>query len=354
MNKQMVAAITGGGAKWVGDYLAVGGRSSHFLEAIVPYAGESLDQFLGRRPDKYCSAETASAMAMRCFERAGQLKPDSDAKDRLGVGVTASLYKEGQREGRVNQIFIAAQTIDASSVATYQLHDQNREQQENWASKLIKSELFLAWDDALKYLPSIHISFKNRVTERIQSDLIPVFTGEAPHLYLSNNDIKDGPRVVFSSSCNPFHIGHQAMAEYAKAHFPDHKVYCELSIKNFEKPTVDYISLSNRLKSIPPRLFDDIIVSNTSHYTEKAKSMPGTVFAMGSDTLNRIDWQRDRGIFERTNTKFLVFPRTGIEVQDKSRMYDKLVLFAYDFEPSHHSSTEIRRCMNQTKNILDE
>ena len=53
--------------------LAIPGASRFLLEARVPYGTAALDEFLGARPEQYCSDRTARAMAMA--ERAGSRPP---------------------------------------------------------------------------------------------------------------------------------------------------------------------------------------------------------------------------------------------------------------------------------------
>jgi nicotinic acid mononucleotide adenylyltransferase len=350
MNSKVVAAITGGGAKWVGDTLARGGLSPYFLEATVPYSMESLDSYLGRRPDKYCSADTACQMAMRAFERARQLAPNESVDNLIGLGVTASLYKDKQREGRVNKIFVATQYIERTSVDTYVLLDENRQLQEEWAARIIGHCCPFDISDFIKYLPPEHIQFEDR--KIIGAGPFQCLYEDKCDFMFANSergaDDASKRKIIFSSSCNPFHNGHKAMIDYARKNNPGVDIYCELSILNYEKPKVHYISLDERLRSVPAGLFTDTIVSTLPTYLKKAEAMPNTTFAIGSDTLNRIDWRKDRPTFSRYGIKFIVFPRPFQEVKDKSLMYDSLISFAFDFEPSALSSTEIRQCLQKT------
>ena len=79
-----VLAVAGGGAGAVASLLSVPGGSRTLLEAVVPYAEESLCEFLGRRPDSFCSVPTSRAMAIRAraarpLARAGRRRPASAA-----------------------------------------------------------------------------------------------------------------------------------------------------------------------------------------------------------------------------------------------------------------------------------
>ena len=72
----LVMAVTGGGASLAGWLLAVPGASRTVLEVIVPYHEDSLTQFLGHRPESFCSVGTSQALARRALERARWLCRD--------------------------------------------------------------------------------------------------------------------------------------------------------------------------------------------------------------------------------------------------------------------------------------
>src|SRR5262249_50221381 len=86
-----VVAVTGGGTQAIAHLLDVPGGSRTVLEAVVPYHEQALVDFLAKRPDSFCSAETALAMAVRAHERARWLTPGEDV---LGLGCTASLVTD--------------------------------------------------------------------------------------------------------------------------------------------------------------------------------------------------------------------------------------------------------------------
>ena len=91
-----VLAVAGGGAGAVGWLLSVPGGSRTVLEAVVPYSEESLYEFLGRRPDSFCSVPTSRLMATRAQQRARWLAPGATT---AGVGCTASLRSDRPKRG---------------------------------------------------------------------------------------------------------------------------------------------------------------------------------------------------------------------------------------------------------------
>lgn len=117
---QLVLALSGGGSLVLGDLLSVPGGSRTLLEATVPYSTKSVDDYLGRVPDRYCCRRTARFLAMTSFHRgmriirsrAGANAPDDldDFIDLIGVGCTASLATNREKKGE-HRIHIATQTL---------------------------------------------------------------------------------------------------------------------------------------------------------------------------------------------------------------------------------------------------
>ena len=64
---KFVIVSSGGGSNAIGTLLKVPGASNSVLEAYIPYAKESLDFYLLRKPDFYCSKDTTLRMAARAY-----------------------------------------------------------------------------------------------------------------------------------------------------------------------------------------------------------------------------------------------------------------------------------------------
>src|SRR5208337_4999698 len=65
--RRIVLAAAGGGSRAIADLLEVPGGSRTLLEAVVPYSAPAMVDFLGGRPDEFCSAATARATAVAAF-----------------------------------------------------------------------------------------------------------------------------------------------------------------------------------------------------------------------------------------------------------------------------------------------
>jgi hypothetical protein len=79
---RIVLTASGGGSRAIADLLEVPGGSRTLLEAVVPYSPAAMVAWLGDRPDEFCSAATARAMAMTAFHRARRY----EAADGSGEG----------------------------------------------------------------------------------------------------------------------------------------------------------------------------------------------------------------------------------------------------------------------------
>ena len=149
----MVLALSGGGSGLIPALLTVPGASHTVLEAVVPYARSSMDEFLARKPDQYCSSKTARQLAVAAFQRACRLTA-ADAADSpvtetsaaessanansfpdpflLGLGLTASLASDVPKRGD-HRFHLALQTATFSFATTCILNKEalTRSEEEN-------------------------------------------------------------------------------------------------------------------------------------------------------------------------------------------------------------------------------
>lgn len=98
-------AITGGGTDVIPMLLRNGGMSKVFMGAEIPYSEEALNNItdykhFGDKAVSKCVADTLASFVW-----------DKYSAD-FGVGVTASLYSDGQREGRINQAYLSIVTTE--------------------------------------------------------------------------------------------------------------------------------------------------------------------------------------------------------------------------------------------------
>ena len=115
---RFVLVSSGGGTNAISEILKVPGASRSVLEAYVPYAKESLDYYLLKQPDHYCSLGTTLSMAAKAYSAAKKIDPSTNPKNLFGIAVTASLATNYSKKGE-HKFFIAIQTYKYSSSFSY-------------------------------------------------------------------------------------------------------------------------------------------------------------------------------------------------------------------------------------------
>ena len=72
-NIKFVIVSSGGGSNAIASLLKVPGASNSILESYIPYSRESLDFYLLKQPDFYCSKDTSLRMAAKAYSAAKKL-----------------------------------------------------------------------------------------------------------------------------------------------------------------------------------------------------------------------------------------------------------------------------------------
>jgi len=93
-----------------------------------------------------------------------------------------------------------------------------------------------------------------------------------------------GKTGILSGSFNPLHFGHQRMREAAMEILESEVVY-EMTLRNADKPPLDYLSLSARAAQFSA---GELLLTAAPTFREKAELMPGSTFVIGWDTAVRV------------------------------------------------------------------
>ncbi|MCH2114577.1 MAG: hypothetical protein MK171_06675 [Pirellulales bacterium] len=290
----LVVAVTGGGSKAISQLLEVPGASQSVLEAVVPYSGVALANWLGGAPDQSASGATARAMAMASWMRARCLSGDADVQALIGLAATASLAGNRAKRGQ-HRIHVAAQTATSTSSASLVLNKGQRlRKKEEWiAAGLLLVTLGqiadIATDGAEQALMSQltdgeTIEWCERQADSAWTELL---LGQRNWSALPSPDVSI-PQVIFPGSFNPPHLGHRRMALVA-AQRTGRAVAYELSITNVDKPPLDFIEMGHRFELLQA-LDGEAVLALTDAHTFRAKSelFPGCTFVVGVDTMQRI------------------------------------------------------------------
>lgn len=357
-----VLAITGGGAEAIGELLRHGQGSSTLLEAVVPYDQASFDDFVKGKPDKYCSPEAACDLAMASYQRAIKLckgkKPDL-----VGIGVTCSLMKDEERAGREHHAFIAVQTETTTYSYTYNTEDLKkgrRDAQESFvAQKIIEA---LADACGVQKMPA---PIRGDIVEGAAEEQ-KVVNGEAKFMTfnLVGAEYTSEPmtdRYIFPGSFNPWHEGHERMVEKV-FQLTGKPVDLEITVRNVDKPAINYISLNRRLfgcrEAMKNKPWQSVVhLTALPTFAEKVQAFPNSTWIIGWDTFKRINDPKygnlDKVVemFVKYQAKFMVFHRIMDGVDSSKEKFDfhpailnmARILGPDMFPPLDFSSSRIRK-----------
>jgi hypothetical protein len=322
-----VLIITGGGTEVLPMLLKRGGGSATLLSALVPYEQAETAQLLGGTPEKFVSEETTRKMAMAAYQKALALSTGNAPV--IGVACSSALQKTPEeRKGRIHYIYAALQTCYRTislSVAidpTVGFNLWNAEKIRMWeetANAELVMNLIAEGCGADGRLFTGHLIGLTRRESSIYSGYFPeLLDNKVMALaYTPNMGIflpfgrGDMPRYLLPGSFNPAHAGHEEMAAYVEQHGISACDY-ELSIRNADKPILDFISLEERLKTVGDRR---VWLTNAPTFAEKARIFPNVTFVVGYDTMIRIVNPKYGNVdevystFKDCGTRFVVFGR---------------------------------------------
>lgn len=296
--------------------LSTPGASASVLEANVPYASLALTQLLGKAPDQSVAADTARQMAATAYNRAQHLVERHTADDHLfGLGITAGLATNRVKKGQ-HRAHWCIQTADHT--CAFFTHFDAAETTRAKEEKLLVDFVWQTLQQVLTS-PTASPPQSSELSPEVSSEHAAVRAGFAP--LLTNTPYKicigehDG-NLLLPGSFNPVHSGHEQMLAIAQE-LTGRAGAFELAVRNADKPTLDYISLEERLARITDT---PVWLTNTAIFSEKARLFPNTIFALGVDTMRRIAdlrfYQGQQGLLEEAleifvqyNTSFIVFGR---------------------------------------------
>lgn len=284
-----LVAAAAGGSRSLSDLLTVPGASQTVLEAVVPYALNSLVEWLGSKPEQACSAATVRAMAMRAFERARHLR-GSEKWPVVGMAITASLAADRPKRGP-HRVHVAVQSERATWSLSVELEKgaRTRDGEETLAAALGLDLLGEACGFGVR--PTLALLPSERVVRR-RTDALPSWIALAERSIVRTAE-RDGftsdgdrrPKAVFPGSFNPLHAGHLRMAAIASERLGT-PVDFEFSVENVEKPPLDFETMRDRAAQFDGRT--RIWFTRAPRMVQKARLFPGAVIIVGIDTLLRV------------------------------------------------------------------
>ncbi|MCA9865615.1 MAG: hypothetical protein KC410_03925 [Anaerolineales bacterium] len=317
-------AAAGAGSQALADLLGVPGASRTLLEALIPYAADAFDEFLGQTPEQYVSAETGRLMAGRALARAYHLR-ELESWPIIGLACTATIVTDRPKRGehRAHVVAWSPHHLKAR-LLTLEKGVRDRAGEEDLVSRLIIDTLADACNIAERPpLPA-------RVGDSLSAESVD-YTAAADALSRRAIDwfgiepdgqLRDPaapPPAILSGSFNPLHGGHTGLADTAAA-LLGAPVAFEVSAVNVDKPPLPTDVLLGRLSQFAGRYA--VFAGNAPTFVEKSRLYPGAAFVVGFDTAARVIQPRYYGdseaamldalaeMRERRN-RFLVAGREG-------------------------------------------
>jgi len=278
---RIVLVVAGGGSQAIGQLVEVPGASRTLLEAIVPYSEPAMIGWLGGRPEKFCSPQTARAMAMAAFHRA---RGYDDGKSwTAGIACTAGLATDRPKRGP-HQAHVATQTASRTVTQSLKLEKQRRSraEEERLVCRLILNVVAEACgiDDQLELdlFDTEQIETSHAVALPPWQDLL---LGKVDQVVRGRKSFG----AILPGAFNPLHVGHRRMAEIARE-ILGVPVAMEISILNVDKPPLDYYEIERRMGQFAED--QTVWLTRADTFDEKSRLFPRTTFIVGVDTLRRI------------------------------------------------------------------
>ena len=302
---------SGGGTNAISSFLEVPGASNTILESYIPYSKESMNKFLNKQPDHYCSLETCLSMAANAYKKSKEISNVSKSKHLLGIAITANLKTTYEKKGE-HKFFIVIQAYDYTKYLECFLEKdiRTREQEE---------ELITAY--AISLIAE-SCGFKFNLPDHSEEVKINTIKAKKPWKKLFNNKVgfisnnQNKPELIFPGSFNPLHEGHIKMRELAEKKTGMHTTF-EICANNADKPPLTFYEFKKTIDQFQDG--ESWMLTSAGRFSEKAKMFPNSVFIIGADTLMRVfdekfyqshkDMMSHIERFNDHNINFLVFGR---------------------------------------------
>ena len=364
---RLAISATGAGAGIQSILWGVPGISAILEEAIFPYSEVAIRRFVQRPLGRMLHQESAIALACAAFLRAQEgVVRGSLSLPPLGVGITAAVATNRTRRGS-EQLHLALRDSEKLSCASIEFERGkfSRERAGDLCDK-IGINAILSWAQ-ISQVPleiaagGVHGDIDISCGEIRLRQLSYAASAQTDDIVIDEQGALRKPReiltkrhLILPSSLNPFHFGHDGLAQRAVEE-TGRPVIFELSLSNVDKPELELELALNRAMQLRGR-WPLLITRGASLFVQKARRY-GCSFIVGLDTAERIINSAERYNDGRPNDQVVSeLQQLGIQFFVAERGNERTVssLTAALPEQSKHlfvrltgrwevSSTELRR-----------
>lgn len=300
--KRIFVAASGAGAGIQNRIWAEPGISNVLVGAVFPYSIDEMDRFLGFKPDSYCSAATAVAMAIQSYYHAFEYGKEPA----VGFGLTASVASTEVHRGE-HRCHIATMTDDGCNLyKVYLKKDSGEEARIHDGSQCDRAGIEVlkrALDPA-----ECHNTGNNLALQNILK--YPSFAKDGTRTHVSLD-------VVYPGAFNPPHDAHRWIARKTKATF-----WIDL-----ETPHKGNLTVPQAIQRAKMLKGSDVYFSTgTPLFVDKMKKANyGATIVIGSDTAYRLldpQWGIDSKTIYETMDSYGSWFTVVTRVTDDLRSYD--------------------------------
>lgn len=289
---RLAAACTGGGAGLQDMLWSVPGSSNTILEMAMPYSCHALEDFLGHRPDRFVSEETAKHMAAAAYSRARELavRDGLPLDSIMGLGVTATVSTGRPKKGQ-RRAWICLRTPTDFHTRKLTFGDNFHRLAEGRLCDKIALELILETTVGLSngQIPARQTHGLEYEAEQAPAEPSVSLVSAGDGLFLPHGDrvglglLDPEKHILFPGSFNPLHYGHEQVAAAAKR-LTGKRVVFAISADHPVKGRLSDEEIARRLGQFAWRHLA-MIGHGDGLYVEKARRFPGFDIIIGADAL---------------------------------------------------------------------
>jgi hypothetical protein len=293
-----IYVVASGAGTTIQDRLwMIPGASGFLVGAAFPYAMDDTDEFLGFKPDNYCSRKEALQLAMEAYMRAARHSIVAGSGKPVGLAITASvasiLGAPHRGEHRVHAAVVTSDTVCHVKVTLDKGAGKDWRRSDNFVSENMAADL-LSLVVSLNPVEALQHFYSDDVFETVsESELRDIFF-EHPYFHETGRRGDDhgttGPACIwYPGSFNPLHDGHRALAMEAWSADTTYMI----GFDSVHKPSMTVTEALRRAAQFRKERLDGcpgnvLFTQGDPLFVDKFGARPQSTFLMGVDTFERM------------------------------------------------------------------